>query len=209
MAAPPAPYPYTPYPLHARRQGSLGNVHLETPGKRSRILTLMDTDGRAKHGGHAAVRMVGVKASATVISPCSLEHGLALLHSVLPVSVARHRWSESNRGSRTCANADGHLLFPMVIATPPAPLAPPLWPHVFTRACLLRQVKKHSDLGAKLGLASLLQPQENIAGTSEDDSKLTVWRAICIAHHSAHVLCITLYNPNSPRRQVLLSPFYR
>lgn len=65
-------------------------MHLETPEKRSRILTLMgldDLDGEANNGGHAAVRMVGVKALATVILSCSLEHGLALLHSVHPVSV--------------------------------------------------------------------------------------------------------------------------
>lgn len=65
-------------------------MHLETPGKRPRILTLMgfdDPDGQANTGGHAAVRMVGVKASATVILARPLEHGLALLHSVLPESV--------------------------------------------------------------------------------------------------------------------------
>lgn len=54
------------------------------------------------------------------------------------------------------------------------------------------------------------QIQEYITGSNNNDNKLTVSRAICIVHHSNSFTCVNLYNPhNSPRRQVLLSPFHR
>lgn len=68
---------------------------------------LDDLDRRADKGGQAAVRTVGGKALATVIWACSPEPDLALLHSVLLVSVdvLGHCWSKSDQRSCACADA--------------------------------------------------------------------------------------------------------
>lgn len=116
-------------------------MHLETPGKRSKSLTLMGRDdlddpvGRANNGGHAAVRMVDMKASTTVILACSLERGLALLRSVLCVSGAVINGASQTEDLAHVPMLPGICLFssPWSESLSLHPRAPPLQPYLFTQ----------------------------------------------------------------------------